>query len=151
MLNKNQSISARLSADDYAYLMTIDRNGAVTQSEKLRELIAMARESVGVESFARAYLSSAEAMLPLKARYKEESQRSVLVEATLDFLAESAALLQVCADEPEMGRVLEQKLIPALEELLERVLPVARQEKPRTIAPDSAGILKQRISTLLPG
>ena len=28
MLNKTQSISARLSSEDYAYLMSIDRNGA---------------------------------------------------------------------------------------------------------------------------
>jgi hypothetical protein len=95
-------------------------------------------------------VSSSEAILPIKARYKDESGRSVLVEAALDFLTEGAASLQVCADEPDLGLALEKKLIPAIEEFLEKVLPVATHVKPRTIQTGAAEILRERISTLLP-
>lgn len=149
MLNKTQSISARLSADDYAYLMSIDRNGAVTQSEKVRELIAMARESVGVESFARAYLAAGETMLPLKARYTDENRRSLLVEALLDFVTEGAAAIQVCADEEQIGPALEQKALPAIEAFMEKILLVALQSEPRLIDAQAAVIIRQQLSDLL--
>ncbi|WP_105102688.1 hypothetical protein [Microbulbifer pacificus] len=149
MLNKSQSISARLSADDYAYLMSIDRNGAVTQSEKVRELIAMARESVGVESFARAYLAAGETMLPVKARYADENRRSLLVEALLELVAEGAAAIQVCADEETIGPALEQKTLPAAEAFMEKILLVALQDEPRVIDPKAAEIIRQRLTDLL--
>ncbi|QKX16572.1 hypothetical protein [Microbulbifer sp. YPW1] len=149
MLNKTQSISARLSSEDYTYLMSIDRNGAVTQSEKVRELIAMARESVGVESFARAYLASAETMLPTKARYVDENQRSLLVEALLEMVVEGAAAIQACADEEPLAPALEQKALPAIETFLEKILLVAVQKDPRLIDPGAAQTLQQRLKDLL--
>ena len=149
MLNKTQSISARLSADDYAYLMSIDRNGAVTQSEKIRELIAMARESVGVESFARAYIASHESMLPIKARYADENQRSLLVEALLDIVSEGAAAIQVCADEEAFAPVLEQKALPAAEAFLEKILLLAVQGEPRLLDPEVAKKIQQRLASFL--
>ena len=149
MLNKTQSISARLSSEDYTYLMSIDRNGAVTQSEKVRELIAMARESVGVESFARAYLASAETMLPTKARYVDENQRSLLVEALLEMVVEGAAAIQACADEEPLAPALEQKALPAIETFLEKILLVAVQKDPRLIDPRAAQTLQQRLKDLL--
>ncbi|MGL6161608.1 hypothetical protein [Microbulbifer sp.] len=149
MLNKSQSISARLSAEDYAYLMSIDRNGAVTQSEKVRELIAMARESVGMQSFARAYITSAEAVLPIKARCADEHKRSLPVEALLELLAESAAGVQACVDEEELTPALERKTLPAIEAFLEKILLVAAQENPRVANPDSALRIKKQIDNLL--
>lgn len=149
MLNKTQSISARLSPDDYAYLMSIDRNGAVTQSEKVRELIAMARESVGVESFARAYIASGEVMLPIKARCAEEDQRSLLVEALMEIVAEGAAAIQVCADEETIAPALEERALPAIESFLEKLLLVAVQEEPRLVNPNAAERIKKRIDNLL--
>lgn len=149
MLNKTQSISARLSSEDYTYLMSIDRNGAVTQSEKVRELIAMARESVGVESFARAYLASAETMLPTKARYVDENQRSLLVEALLEMVVEGAAAIQACADEEPLAPALEQKALPAIETFLEKILLVAVQKDPRLIDPGAAQIIQQQLRDLL--
>ncbi|MBB3061112.1 hypothetical protein [Microbulbifer rhizosphaerae] len=149
MLNKSQSISARLSAEDYAYLMSIDRNGAVTQSEKVRELIAMARESVGMMSFARAYIASAEAVLPIKARCTDEQKRSLPVEALLELLAESAAAVQACVDEEELTPALERKALPAIEAFLEKILLVAAQENPRVANPDSALRIKKQIDNLL--
>ena len=148
MLNKTQSISARLSADDYAYLMSIDRNGAVTQSEKIRELIAMARESVGVESFARAYIASGESMLPIKARYTDENRRSLLVEALLEIVTEGAAAIQVCADEEAIAPVLEQKALPAVEAFLEKILLLAAQDEPRLVDPEIGEKIQQRLKSL---
>lgn len=149
MLNKTQSISARLSSEDYTYLMSIDRNGAVTQSEKVRELIAMARESVGVESFARAYLASSETLLPTKARYADENQRSLLVEALLELVAEGAAAIQVCAGEEQLAPALEQKALPAIEAFLEKVLLVAVQEDPRLVDAAAAQKIRHRVEGLL--
>ncbi|WP_295800200.1 hypothetical protein [uncultured Microbulbifer sp.] len=149
MLNKTQSISARLSADDYAYLMSIDRNGAVTQSEKIRELIAMARESVGVESFPRAYIASGETMLPIKARYADENHRSLLVEALLEIVTEGAAAIQVCADQEDFAPALEQKLLPAAEAFLEKILLLAVQQDPRVIDPKVKQKIQQRLDGLL--
>lgn len=149
MLNKTQSISARLSPDDYAYLMSIDRNGAVTQSEKVRELIAMARESVGMESFTRAYISSAEAILPIRARYADESGRSLLVEALLEILAEGAAAVQVCADEENMALALEEKALPAIERFTEKLLLVAMQDNPRVASAETPQRIKQQLQNLL--
>ena len=145
MLNKTQSISARLSPDDYAYLMSIDRNGAVTQSEKVRELIAMARESVGVESFARAYIASGETILPIKARYTDENRRSLLVEALMEIVAEGAAAIQVCADEEQIAPALEQKALPAVESFLEKILLLALQQEPRLVDAAAAQRIKRRI------
>ncbi|SHF37074.1 hypothetical protein SAMN04487965_2060 [Microbulbifer donghaiensis] len=149
MLNKSQSISARLSADDYAYLMSIDRNGAVTQSEKVRELIAMARDFVGMHSFARAYIASAEAVLPIKARCAEEDNRSLLVEALLELLAEGAAAVQSCADEDPMAPQLERKSLPAVEAFLEKILLLALQDGPRSADPESAARIKKTLDSLL--
>ena len=149
MLNKTQSISARLSADDYAYLMSIDRNGAVTQSEKIRELIAMARESVGVESFARAYIASGETMLPVKARYAEENRRSLLVEALLEMVTEGAGAIQACADKELIAPELEQKALPVVETFLEKVLLLAVQTEPRLVDGEIGKKIQQQIDALL--
>lgn len=149
MLNKSQSISARLSPEDYAYLMSIDRNGAVTQSEKVRELIAMARESVGMQSFSRAYISSSEAVLPIKARYAEGNHRSLLVEALLDLLAEGAAAVQSCAEEESITPLLEERSLPAIEAFLEKILLVMVQKNPRTAHPDSSERIKKQLDSLL--
>ena len=149
MLNKSQSISARLSAEDYAYLMSIDRNGAVTQSEKVRELIAMARESVGVESFARAYLASGETMLPVKARCADEQPRSLLVEALLELVTEGSAAIQVCLDQEPIAPMLEQKSLPAVEAFLDKILLIALQEEPRLAEPHTADRIRRRLKALL--
>ncbi|AMX01280.1 hypothetical protein [Microbulbifer thermotolerans] len=149
MLNKSQSISARLSADDYAYLMSIDRNGAVTQSEKVRELIAMARESVGMQSFARAYIASSESILPIKARCVEERERSLLVEALLDLLAESAAAVQSCADKEPMTPLLEQRALAAVEVFLEKIRLLALPGETRTANAETAQRLKKQLHRLL--
>ncbi|WP_345549615.1 hypothetical protein [Microbulbifer aestuariivivens] len=129
--------------------MSIDRNGAVTQSEKVRELIAMARESVGTQSFCRAYIASAEAILPFKARYMEEDQRSLLVEALLELLAEGAAAIQGCAAEKPMAPVLEKKTLSTMEAFLEKILLVTTQENPRMANPDSATRIKKHLDSLL--
>ncbi|QFT53048.1 hypothetical protein [Microbulbifer sp. THAF38] len=147
MLNKTQSISARLSAEDYAYLMSIDRNGAITQSEKVREIIAMARESVGGDSLSRSYLSSAEAMLPLKARYLEENQRSLLIEAVMELLTESAAIIQNGASNEPMAPELEKDLLPSVEAFLEKMLLLSQQSSPRSIHRDSAAKIRERLES----
>ncbi|WP_346838362.1 hypothetical protein [Microbulbifer sp. SAOS-129_SWC] len=149
MLNKTQSISARLSPGDYAYLMSIDRNGAVTQSEKVRELIAMARDSVGMHSFARAYIASSEAVLPIKARYAEEEPRSLLVEALLELLAEGAAAVQSCTDDEQMAPQLERKSLPAIEAFMEKILLLALQQDSRCAASATATRIKKQLDSLL--
>ncbi|MBB5211860.1 hypothetical protein [Microbulbifer hydrolyticus] len=149
MLNKTQSISARLSPDDYTYLMSIDRNGAVTQSEKVRELIAMARESVGVESFSRAYLAAGETMLPVKAKYIEQQRRSLIVEALLEIVAEGAAAIQVCGQEESLAPALEQKALPAIEAFMEKILLLALQDEPRVLDPEAAEKLQHRVRKLV--
>lgn len=147
MLNKSQSISARLSAEDYTYLMSIDRNGAVTQSEKVREVIAMARESVGGNSLARSYLSSAEAMLPLKARYLEENHRSLLIEAVMELLSESAAILQNSFNTEPMAPSLEKDLLPTVEAFLEKMLLLSQQSSPRSIHNESVLKIRERLES----
>ena len=149
MLNKTQSISARLSADDYAYLMSIDRNGAVTQSEKIRELIAIARESVGVESFVRAYIASSETMLPVKARYAKENRRSLLVESLLEIVTEGAAAIQACADKELLAPELEQKALPMVETFLEKILLIAVQAEPRLVDDQIGKKIQQQVEALL--
>ncbi|SDK45677.1 hypothetical protein [Microbulbifer yueqingensis] len=148
MLTKTQSISARLAPDDYAYLMSIDRNGAVTQSEKIRELIAMARESVGVESFARSYIAAGETILPIRARYAGENQRSLLVEALMEMVAEGAAAIQACAGAEPMAPALEEKALPIAESFLERIFLITRQEQPHLARPEIAGQLKNKVGEL---
>ncbi|BBM01181.1 hypothetical protein [Microbulbifer sp. GL-2] len=147
MLNKSQSISARLSAEDYAYLMSIDRNGAITQSEKVREVIAMARESTGGHSLARSYLSSAEAMLSLKARYLEENQRSLLIEAVMELLSESAAIFQNGSNTEPMAPSLEKDLLPTVEAFLEKMLLLSQQSSPRSIHKESAMKIRERLES----
>jgi hypothetical protein len=149
MLNKTQSISARLSANDYTYLMSIDRNGAVTQSEKVRELIAIAREAVGPQSYARSYISSAEALLPLIARYKDQGDRSLLVEALLDMMVEMSASIQACRDEPLLALALEARALPAIDAFLEKLLLLSRQRNPRLVRGDVADTIKARIDDLM--
>ena len=135
MISKSQSISVRLSEKDYSYLMQIQQNGAVTQSDKVRELIAMAQEAVGTESFTRSFLSSSEAVAPLRARYKSNpDQRSALIDAVLDLLAESAALLQA---QPQAA-VLEQQLLPVSQDFIRRVLPLLLNQQGGALADASA-------------
>ena len=112
VLNKSQSISVRLSPEDYAYLMRIEQNGAVTQSEKVRELIRMAREQVGSESFTRAYLSSSEVAAPILAECKSDPEsRSDVCEALLAGVAETAACVQATMRDDAFLRNLEQRLL----------------------------------------
>ncbi|WP_300425702.1 hypothetical protein [Thalassolituus sp.] len=127
MISKSQSISVRLSEEDYAYLMEIRQNGAVTQSEKVRELIAMARESVGTESFARAFISASDTLAPLRARLHEHHDgRSAVIDASLDFLTDSAALLQ-SHQQDNQTQSLEAGLISASSDFIRRLLPLLLQ------------------------
>lgn len=122
MLSKTQSISVRLSQEDYAYLMKIDRNGAVTQSEKVRELIALARDAVGTESFARAYIAATETLLPYKAQYKESSdQQSVLIECVFELITDVVASIQSTAQSEDFNQRLEERLIPSMESFLSQL------------------------------
>lgn len=121
MLSKSQSISVRLSQEDYSYLMKIDRNGAMTQSEKVRELISLARDSVGTESFSRTYMSSVETLLPFKAKYKEAGTRSILIEAAFEFLEDSITAIQRTSQADQFEKSLESELIPGIELLVERL------------------------------
>lgn len=124
MLNKSQSISVRLSPEDYAYLMRIEQNGAITLSEKVRELIHMAREQVGSESFSRAYLSSSESIAPYRALSKEyPEQRSDIVDALLDLVGEAAAAIQATSKDENFTQHLETRLLPVAENLVSRLLP----------------------------
>lgn len=127
MISKSQSISVRLSEEDYAYLMAIHQNNAITQSDKVRELIAMARESVGTESFARAFMSASEVTSPIRARFHEHpALRSNLLDATLDFLTESAALMQ-SLHLPEDAARLELGIAAAASDFTRRFLPLVLQ------------------------
>ena len=124
MLNKSQSISVRLSQEDYAYLMRIDQNGAMTQSEKVRELIQMARDQVGPQSFTRAYLCATEAVAPYRALNKEyPSQRSEIVDVVLDLVSELAANIQATEKNEEFGINLEHRILPVIEDLVSKLLP----------------------------
>lgn len=129
MLNKSQSISVRLSPEDYAYLMRIEQNGAVTQSEKVRELIRMAREQVGSESFTRAYLSSSEVAAPILAECKSDPEsRSDVCEALLIGVAEIAASVQATTRDDAFLRNLEHGLLPVAEQLVKQLLPALISE-----------------------
>lgn len=124
MINKSQSISVRLSEEDYNYLMRIEQNGAVTQSDKVRELIAMARESVGTESFARSFITATQSVTPYRARYKDSGDdRSSLIDAVLDFLTESVAYIQAQPPRASASE-LESKLLPVSTEFIRRILPL---------------------------
>ncbi|KUJ83015.1 hypothetical protein AWR36_010770 [Microbulbifer flavimaris] len=148
MLNKSQSISARLSPEDYAYLMSIDRNGAVTQSEKVRELIAMARESAGAGSFALAYLTSTEAMLPVRARYAEGTERSLLVEAVMDLVSEGAAAIQSCANQQDMVPALEKRALPAIDAFLNKLRLLSLAAGTDRPSPDIGQTLREYLQPL---
>lgn len=124
MISKSQSISVRLSEEDYAYLMQIRQNGALTQSDKVRELIAMARESMGAESFARSFMASAESIAPYRARYKApDAERSSVVDAVFDLLTESAAVIQSQDKNTSTSR-LERQLFPAVNDFLRHLTPL---------------------------
>ena len=150
MINKSQSISVRLSQEDYTYLMKINQNGAVTQSEKVRELIHMAREAVGSESFTRSYISSTGAMASYKAKYKYLSkQRSVLLEAMFEFMTEAAAVIQSTPESEEYSEVLEASAIPAFEQLLETIVPALVDDESLIINQDQTKQVKQRLISKL--
>jgi len=113
MLNKNHSISVRLSSDDYDFLMAIDQNGAVTQSEKVRELITMAKASSQPTSFLQNYVQSQAAMAELKGNYIEASDTRVpSVEIILDCIAEAMAHIESTAMDHHVGTQLEAKIMP---------------------------------------
>lgn len=124
MLNKSQSISVRLSPEDYAYLMRIEQNGAMTQSEKVRELIHMTRDQVGPESFTRAYLSATETVSSYRALNKENpDKRSEIVDVMLDLVSEMAAAIQATEKNESFGLNLEHRIKPVAEALITRLLP----------------------------
>ena len=124
MLNKSQSISVRLSQEDYAYLMRIDQNGAMTQSEKVREIIHMARDQVGPQSFTRAYLAASESIAPYRALNKENpNQRSEIIDTMLDLVSEVAASIQATDKDNEFVPNLESRMLPVAEDLISRLLP----------------------------
>ncbi len=148
MLSKSQSISVRLSTEDYAYLMKIDRNGAITQSEKVRELIALSRDSVGTESFSRAYIASSETLAPFKAKYKDEPEsRSILIEATFDLITDSIAAIQSSSQTKEFNAQLESKLAPNIDAFIERLLPVM-SDQGSVINQEHISTLKSRLINL---
>tara|TARA_A100001015_G_scaffold236156_1_gene268224 strand:- start:193 stop:597 length:405 start_codon:yes stop_codon:yes gene_type:complete len=109
--------------------MRIEQNGAVTQSEKVRELIRMAREQVGSESFSRAYLSSSEVAAPILAECKSDPEsRSDVCEALLIGVAEIAASVQATMRDDAFLRNLEQRLLPVAEQLVKQLLPALISE-----------------------
>ena len=151
MLNKSQSISVRLSPEDYAYLMRIEQNAAVTQSEKVRELIRMAREQVGTECFSRAYLSASDAVAPYRALSKEfPEQRSDIVDTLLDLISETAAAVQSCDKNQDFVRQLEQRFLPISESLIARLLPSILQPQNAQLAnPEKVSQRQQRIENIV--
>ena len=135
MLNKSQSISVRLSAEDYDYLMHIEQNGAVTQSEKVRELIRMTREQIGTQSFTRAYLCASDAVAPYRALSKDiPDTRSDIVDGILDFIGEAAAAVQATDKNDQFVPQLEQRLLPVSENLIARLLPSFLQSQTAQLA-----------------
>ncbi|GAA6133862.1 hypothetical protein NBRC116188_06510 [Oceaniserpentilla sp. 4NH20-0058] len=130
MLSKSQSISVRLSQEDHAYLMKIEQNGAITQSEKVRELIKMARDQVGTETFTRAYLSSSETIAPYKAISKEDPNvRSDIVDTILDMVCEVVTSIQSTEKEINFLAQLEAQLEPVAEDLITRLVPCLLENK----------------------
>jgi hypothetical protein len=119
---KSQSISVRLTDADYSYLMQIRQNNAVTQSEKLRELIQMARQaSPEPTSFSKAFVTSSDAIAPYKARVLQHpTQRSPFLLALFDLMAESAAHIET--SDPKKQDDLEQSLVPAVVDFFDRIL-----------------------------
>lgn len=150
MLNKSQSISVRLSPEDYAYLTRIEQNGAVTQSEKVRELIRMAREQVGSESFARAYLSASAVIAPILAQCKQAPEsRSDLCEALLLGVAETAAAVQATSRDDDFLIQLEQRLLPVSEQLVQQLLTAMLSAHANRATPDINHERKQRLLELI--
>lgn len=88
MNNKSQNISARLSQDDYDFLMDIDWNGARTQSEKLRELIHhVRRQTQGGASPGESYSNAQLSLLPTLARIKDVESTHQLHSALIEIVA----------------------------------------------------------------
>ena len=92
-MSAKHPISARISTEDLAYLSSIDRDGAVTTSDKLRVLFEMMREQVGDQNFIANYVTASQTISPYKARYLESGYESKVLDAVFEFVSEAAALI----------------------------------------------------------
>jgi hypothetical protein len=137
MINKSQSISVRLSQEDYEYLMSVSDNGALTQSERVREVIRLARESSNSESFMSSFIKGDAFLSHYAAKYFESTNnRSQMVEAVFDFLRQASPALDAYSGNPDYVSLLEKSFLPALDALFTKlmhipVLDLASEEETR--------------------
>lgn len=100
MHNKSQNISARLSQEDYDFMMAVDWNGARTQSEKLREIIQHVRRETEVganpgESFSNAQLTLLPTLTRIKNVESAGNVHSALIEMVVRALPDIIAALRL--------------------------------------------------------
>jgi hypothetical protein len=139
MAGKSIPISVRVSDDDAAFLAALDIQGAVTPSEKIRALIARARDDADGGNDYEAALTRVRAWLEptsqrLRAREMSSRQRSELIADTLYWLPDLVAFLMAGPDPaPRKGddglKAFEAGVADRIFRYIEAVLRLAVTEK----------------------
>lgn len=139
MATKSIPISVRVSDDDAAFLAALQLSGAVTPSEKIRALIARAREDAERGHDYEASLGRVRDLLEptsalLRAREMSSRQRSELIADTLYWLPDLMAFLAAGPEpSPRKGddglKAFEAGVADRIFRFIEAVLRLAVTEK----------------------
>ena len=127
MSGQMQTLSARVSADDFAWLSALDMPGAATPSDKLRALIAqMRRQHEGALDYTACVVWLRELLSPLVAEIRGVEHRhqihSAAISAVLEWVPQIVATLLAARrpgnDDTEAVVALEKALVQQSFQLL---------------------------------
>lgn len=98
MAQKTVQLSVRISDDDAAFLASLDIEGAVTPSEKMRAILQAERQRHGGEGTAESFEDTLRSMMKrarqqIRSLEKEQGTRSDLVARLYEYVPEIAAVL----------------------------------------------------------
>jgi hypothetical protein len=141
---KNIAMSVRVSAEDAQFIAELDIPGATTPSEKMRALIAEARERrQGLEDYSQSVGAIQQMLAPARSRVRDAEHntgtRSDLVATIFDWLPEALAAAVVPAaqgEQPELPQV-EAALAEQVFRLIDSTLRMGVTSQCRCYSPDA--------------
>lgn len=154
-MRKSVPLSVRISDDDAAYLAQFEAPGATTPSEKLRAILAAARErDEGAQDFAGCANVVAEMLRPamghVRRAQREAGLRSELVLRVYERMPELMAELLSAAPETENGRRaledLERRIADQIFAMMEEILDMGLTSQSRCYSPNLIG---ERLTPIL--
>lgn len=155
MTTQMQTLSARISADDYAWLSSLDLAGAVTPSDKLRSLIAqMRKQHEGALDYTACVSWLRDLLSPLVAQIRglehREQMHSAALTAVIEWAPQIMATLLAARDLDQADSAAAIALERALvQQCLQLLMTLLRLGITRTSECYTADVIEKQLPRVL--